>query len=251
NARVTFSVVDPSDRRCARISYSWSITRTDGPGRTSRIDATSPCRAVAPELAKNASYRVSVAGVRAGGEAVTGEQDFHLREFVILSLGDSVASGEGNEGPPPHVWRNAACHRSAAAGPRRAARLLQRVDRHVVVAFVHLACTGAWIDGGSDPPEFVKNHPAVLRSLRLERQIGTEEVALAAKLPRAHTPDLVFLSVGANDIGFGPVIAHCFKWTRCPTRRIPAFRGPRLEKIVADRLDTLAGSFHRLAGNPY
>src|SRR5439155_21184722 len=84
NARVTFSVVDPSDRRCARISYSWSITRTDGPGGTSRIDATSPCRAVAPELAKNASYRVSVAGVRAGGEAVTGEQDFHLREFVIL-----------------------------------------------------------------------------------------------------------------------------------------------------------------------
>lgn len=251
NARAAFSVVDPSDPGCARISYSWSIRRTDGPGDTSRIDGTSACSAIAPELVKNASYRVSVAGVRAGGEAVTGEQDFHLREFVILSLGDSVASGEGNKGPSPEAWRDAACHRSAFAGPRRAARLLQRVDRHVIVAFVHLACTGAWIDGGSDPPKFVKNHPAVLRSLRPERQIGTEEVALAGELPRAQTPDLVFLSVGANDIGFGPIIAHCFIWPRCPRRHIPAVRGPTLAKIVSARLATLAGSFHRLAGNPY
>src|SRR5207247_606145 len=141
-------------------------------------------------------------------------------------------------------------HRSAVAGPRQAARLLQRADRHVVVAFVHLACTGAWINGGGNPPKFVGNHPSVLPSEDLGRQRGRlDEVAQAKELLHGQTPDLVLLSVGANDIGFANIIRRCLTRTRCQTRRVRGYRGT-LEKLVAERLRTLAASFKELADDP-
>jgi lysophospholipase L1-like esterase len=249
-ADVAFSVVDPGDPTCSTSHYDWSIVPLDSGGRVPPIDAEQHCRATASGLPKNGRYRVTVKGKRAG-DPVTGEQDFRLTQFVILSLGDSVASGEGNPGEPPNVWRDSAgCHRSLIAGPRQAARLLQRADRHVVVAFVHLACTGAWIDGGGGPPKFIGNHPSVLPSVDPSRQIGKkDEVAQANELLDGQRPDLVLLSVGANDIGFASIIRRCFKRTRCQTRGVPGFRGS-LADLVKQRLRTLAASYEKLGDNP-
>jgi GDSL-like Lipase/Acylhydrolase family len=245
-ARVTFSIVDPDDPRCGSVEYHWSIRNLDQPHTTSYvIDPLNRCTAAA-ELTKNARYRVEVAGTRPNGASVTGAEEFRLKEFVIVSLGDSVASGEGNPSSGPPYWTDRMeCHRSLVAGPRRAARLLQRAHRHLVVAFVHFACTGAWIDGGVNPPGFLGNHPSLLPVHPPKRERGRPELEqLDTLLGRGRHIDIVLLSVGANDIGFSKILLFCGLRPRCFNRR---FHRMSLNQFVARRLRILESSFRALA----
>jgi hypothetical protein len=110
-----------------------------------------------------------------------------IRRILIVTMGDSIASGEGNPdialgyyydelsrpfdrlyGP---VWANRQCHRSAYSGPAQAANLLQipnwqqaiasvqrtipdkalqgfLYDSHYAVTFLSVACSGAGIKEG-------------------------------------------------------------------------------------------------------
>ena len=66
-----------------------------------------------------------------GGEARLGHQDREVDDLLIASLGDSIASGEGNpdiQGPSRRVGAQA-CHRSSYAGPAQAARWLETAMR--------------------------------------------------------------------------------------------------------------------------
>jgi PKD repeat protein len=122
------------------------------------------------------------------------------KDFVILSIGDSVASGEGNpvtpanladgaqwddppSNVPPYEDLGGACHRSALAGPALAAQ--QIVQQNQNATFVHLACSGATLG-------------AITDQLRHAR----------TRLPRI---DVLVISGGANDVagGFGTVVTTC------------------------------------------
>jgi len=118
--------------------------------------------------------------------------------LVVVSIGDSVASGEGNPVIPtsdePAMWDDVPsdsppydvdgkqCHRSSLAGPALAAAELMQTDD---VTFIHLACSGGTI---SD----------LIDQLWIARSL----------LPRI---DVLIMSGGANDIagGFGNVITSC------------------------------------------
>jgi hypothetical protein len=162
-------------------------------------------------------------------------------DFVILSIGDSVASGEGlpavlyggGPGSEPNqgFWQDPAsnyspaelpipliaednelrvptCHRSPEAGPALAARRVGATNR---VTFVHLACSGAVIVPTFRPTETSEEtrRGFMDRQLRLARQ-------------RLGRIDVLLISGGANNmtfrpklfpeqmrVGFGEVIKRC------------------------------------------
>jgi hypothetical protein len=106
-------------------------------------------------------------------------------------------------------WMNGACHRSLYAYQLRAALALAVQNPHIAVTFLPLACTGATIaDGllngqrsrelvcGPDGAPCPSTTPAQFAQLR----------ALVARTERRRL-DLVFLTIGANDINFAGLVA--------------------------------------------
>jgi hypothetical protein len=155
-------------------------------------------------------------------------------DFVILSIGDSVASGEGSpvvqwtaagmapfQGfwddpgsnyvfPPPltpeQVENARRCHRSRLGGPALAA---QQVGATNPVTFVHYACSGATVTAVRS------DHSDLIQQLRLARK-------------RLDRIDVLLISGGSNNmmfrkkgplgsfngemgLGFGEVITRCLR----------------------------------------
>ena len=146
--------------------------------------------------------------------------------FVIVSIGDSVASGEGSPVVPvnraltfshPAYWSygdikvnsytpasdNAAnaCHGSSWAGPAIAARAIIHDNPSARVTFIHLACSGAQIGSAypnpNDPPK-----PGYA--------VGQLD-HLVTLLPPDKKIDALLITVGADNIdgGFGNVVSAC------------------------------------------
>lgn len=117
-------------------------------------------------------------------------------EGRLVALGDSFSSGEG---VPPFLPGSAlagenTCHRSARAWPLLAARVL-------VYSSKSLACSGARL--------------ADVLEDRAGRREPERRVAQVHRLAGLTGVDLVTLSVGGNDAGFGRVLATCALLPRC------------------------------------
>ena len=111
-------------------------------------------------------------------------------------------------------WLSAACHRSLYGYQLRAALGLAIENPHVAVTFLPLACTGATIDvglfGGQRARELTCGSAAQdACPTSMPGQIG----ALRALLERARRTqadrklDLIFLTIGANDVYFSGLVA--------------------------------------------
>src|SRR5215471_7805707 len=110
-------------------------------------------------------------------------------------------------------WMNAACHRSLYGYQLRAALALAIESPHVAVTFLPLACTGATVADGlingqrsreldcaPDGTRCPATAPAQMTQLRAI-------MARAQRVDPARTLDLVFLTIGANDINFSGLVA--------------------------------------------
>lgn len=102
----------------------------------------------------------------------------HHDRTVYVALGDSYASGEAN---PPFDTEAADCHRSPQAWP-------QLLGARLRWQTVNLACSGATTAALISP---YKGQPAQVEQLA------------------ALDPDVVSVTIGGNDAGFGPVIGLC------------------------------------------
>lgn len=163
-------------------------------------------------------------------------------KFVILSIGDSVASGEGNPSvrhrsglngrniPDWSFWDDAysnyelnpfpfppdekpiwtfPCHRSGWAGPAQAARQLAatKTNPDPDITFIHYACSGATIAPGDTAAGFAQD---AMNQLKIARE-------RLAKFGAGI--DILLISAGANSLygpgansfgnGFGDIIQHC------------------------------------------
>ena len=110
-------------------------------------------------------------------------------------------------------WFNAACHRSLYSYQTRAALALAIQYTHIAVTYLPLACSGATIDDGllgSLPArECLVTKTAMNCAGTVGSQVGELKEALAAAQRRQpdRQLDLLFLSIGANDINFSGLVA--------------------------------------------
>ena len=143
-------------------------------------------------------------------------------DFVILSIGDSVASGEGDPPVPasagvrqPELWgywddpysdypvspfpadeaaewpnQSFPCHRSLLAGPAQAAQQIQATNPNVT--FVHYACSGAKVNAADTAKNTVQDAAGQL-------------IVARKRLPRI---DVLIISAGANDFNDGSDCVH-------------------------------------------
>lgn len=170
-----------------------------------------------------------------GGRAET-TLNADVRNILVLAMGDSYASGEGNPrnveawltqgGPFRPYWDDDACNRSARSAPAQAALALERSSPTTSVTLVDVTCSGA----------------AITRGI-LGRQAGTaaSQVEQALGIVGDRPVDLVTLSVGGNDIGFGSLLQTCALASDCPLARattapLDAFR------TVQTGVQTLTGA---------
>ncbi len=110
-------------------------------------------------------------------------------------------------------WLNTACHRSLYSYQTRAALALAVRFPHIAVTYLPLACTGASIPDGLIGPQRARECAvagnATTCTGRVSGQLAELNAALTAAKRRqpGRQLDLVFLSVGANDIDFSGLVA--------------------------------------------
>jgi hypothetical protein len=168
---------------------------------------------------------------------------------AIVSIGDSVASGEGNPAPSAPRWESRPCHRSATAGQTIAAREVQ--ERHPEIGFLNYACSGASIEKGLLKP-YKGIEPAPFQPGRA--QIDQVRDA-AARAKGSGGLAALMISIGANDAGFSNAVKFCDLVKRCWEKHFnPDFpfapasaRFPTLQEYVNARLAELPERFNRLA----
>ena len=133
-----------------------------------------------------------------------------IRDYLIVSMGDSLASGEGvpdrvgryDKSPKRSaVWKDRQCHRSAESGPARAARHYERSDPKTSVTFLSVACTGAkiqhlydWRYNGIGGPKF-------------EDQF--EVISAVAGSAGKRPIDALLMSAGVNNLEFASIVERC------------------------------------------
>jgi hypothetical protein len=214
--------------------------------------------------------------VEVGGREI-GQADIKVNDILVVGVGDSFASGEGNPDVPVRLsreraadygvsnskldltgyparvgpwkqigdrpfieqnarWLDQACHRSLYSQQLRAALQLAVEDPRRAVTFVGLACSGAEITYGLflryKGNEWVPNPPVLSQiSAAAEAQCGKarsddldlpEAYHLRGRIPelkgglvlrkcpkeRARKIDVVFISIGGNDVGFSRLVAN-------------------------------------------
>jgi hypothetical protein len=139
-----------------------------------------------------------------------------VRNVLVVSLGDSYASGEGNPrnvgawlrrgGTIDPYWDDDACNRSARGAPAQAALELERRSPYTSVTLVYVACSGATVDSG-------------ILGAQTGAGQGSSQIEQAAAIVGAHPVDLVLLSVGGNDVGFTSILQTCALNDDCPLAR--------------------------------
>ncbi len=214
--------------------------------------------------------------VEIGGREIA-QARIAVQDILVVGLGDSFASGEGNPDVPVRFsreraadygkagteadltgyparmgpwkqigdkafieqnarWVDQACHRSLYSQQLRAALQLGVEDPRRAVTFVGLACSGAEITDGLflryKGNEWVPNPPVLSQiSAAAEAQCGRdrsealdlpEAYHLGGRIPQlkgglvlrkcrketARKIDLLFLSIGGNDVGFSRLVAN-------------------------------------------
>jgi hypothetical protein len=180
-------------------------------------------------------YSVKVE-VRDGSNALTGSvtNDVTIQDWLIVSIGDSVGSGEGNPDVPGGAaasWENTQCHRSSFAGSARAALAIEMADPKTSVTFIHLACSGATIDvgllGSYEGQVSGSMLPPQMQQLR--DRIGTREL------------DALLVSIGANDVEFASIVTRCLVRPLCH-EGVPGSAANLFETKIAQ----LPGAYGRL-----
>ncbi len=177
-----------------------------------------------------------------------------VKDYLIVVLGDSFASGEGVPDTGDAVtkgeatWVDKRCHRSAKAGPYLAAQALENSDPKTSVTFISFACSGAtlqrsyagegsgilgeywgieWGDsydaadgevyaGHLNPTQY-NNMQSPLPSQidQLQRAITTLDPAEDEQWPQRRPIDAMVVSAGLNDIFFSNIMATCLLKENC------------------------------------
>ncbi|HEX3337262.1 MAG TPA: Calx-beta domain-containing protein [Jatrophihabitans sp.] len=201
---------------------TWTFS---GAALATPVNVTGTCK-LTQTLPKLGTY--TVAAKLTSDATVNTSQPVTLKDVFIVSVGDSVASGEGDPdtlgpkdlGPFPFYtpkWEDQQCHRSALAGPAQAAIRLEQRDPHTSVTFLHLACSGATIDVGLLGP-YEGIEPKIDGQQLPKKPAQLDD---AVNLAHGRKIDSLFVSIGANNMGFADIVKTCIAVQNCNTAALP------------------------------
>jgi len=204
-------------------AYRWTVTRGDDV--VADTDAVTCRHDVDVPALGDYSVRLTVEDADGRRGSVT--HPVEVRDILVVSLGDSSASGEGNVGP--EGWEDRRCHRSRTSGHALAAAALEADDPTTSVTFLSLACSGAMVSSGVlapymgiDPLTPPADRPDAYESLPLEAQVDAMVRAVCGGRPHwecdgadQRRVDVLLVNAGINELGFGAVVARCAFPTSC------------------------------------
>ena len=272
------------------VECTWSTVPNDSKGKLAPETFLRTCNEpfiIEVPYPEGSEVTVSVGGIELQRASI------QVQDLLIVGMGDSFASGEGNpdvpvkfsrdrdttygdaskeatiDGYPARAgawkqigdkafikgnaqWLDQACHRSLYSHQLRAALQLAIEDPHRAVTYVGLACSGAEITAGLflryKGNEWVPNPPDLSQvSAAAVAQCG-KKAAEAQDLPEAYhnkgaVPelkglvlnkcpvetarkiDLLFLSIGGNDIGFSRLLANAILADQSTLRKLGGWFG--------------------------
>lgn len=189
----------------------------------------------------------AVLEVRSGKRRAASSLTIDVVHHLVVAMGDSYASGEGN---PRNVdawlrepssfdpyWDDDNCRRSVLGGPSRAALALEQSSPRSSVTFVNVTCSGATIDAG------------ILGPMPSSGQTASQ-IELARRVIGNRAIDAVLLSIGGNDVGFGTILETCILRVDCPLVRATSGElriYPTLNDGVQARTAMLPAAFAKVA----
>lgn len=230
-------------------TYTWTIT---GPAGT----RTTPPRALKKKTCKTTvllpegahQFTLTVSG---SGKKATDAVSADVRNILLVAMGDSYASGEGN---PRNVdawlrdgslfssfspyWDSDPCHRSVHGPAAQAALSLEHASPKTSVTLVDVACSGATVASGIIGPQ----RNAGQTQSQIEQVRG---------IVRGRPIDVVAISVGGNDIGFTQVLTACATDQDCAIRPVntPPLRGyPTMQQGIQTLTGALPAAYAQIAG---
>ncbi len=197
-----------------RTTFTWTISNSAG--------FLAVVTGERPELSLQQGVytaRLEVERLRGTTEPAFATTQINVKDVLIASIGDSIASGEGNPVVPGVLglgvtWayspdaamntENANAHRSTVAAPAQFALALQRQDPHEAVTFVSVANSGASIPEGLLGP---------MPSIGDSTDVLPAEIDELRSIIGTHPINALTISVGADDIQFASVVEQLIKNT--------------------------------------
>lgn len=223
--------------------YIWNMVGPGGLTRTATHD-----RCAGTVRLEEGPWTITLKTKRSESEVAVkqGNDKIKVRNHLVVSLGDSYASGEGNPDGTIHVegrpdkpkWMNRDCHRSAKAASALAAVELEQATNKSSVTFIHLACSG-----GTIPKGLIGSYDGAEDDGRSPRP----QLTHARDLVNGQKPDAVVISIGGNDAAFAGIIETCIKWLNC-WRQEADIEGKtgRLHSVSQQLLRRLTGRYAAL-----
>jgi hypothetical protein len=234
---------------------TWTIETAPTPEQT-----TAPCdQPVGRRFPYGTPTTVRVVVQAEGKPPAELTTEVQVRDVLVVGVGDSIASGEGNPDKPIELgdedegfclvrtasnrqyavpsragvsvvrscetdvdeieawektragWMSRACHRSFYGYQMRSALALALDYPQIAVTYVPLGCTGAEVKSGLIGRQLARErrwYGAQRESKYVDGQIAQLESILGSGPSGAfRKPDLIFLTIGANDIGFSGLVA--------------------------------------------
>ncbi len=183
--------------------WKWKVTPPKG--ATVKKEPESGC-APSMKVSDLGTYKVEVTG-KVNGKKVTIKKDVVVKDWLIVGMGDSNGSGEGNA--PFKVER---CNRGIASYQYLTAKYVEEQDPHTTVTFIFASCSGAGVvnlvskDYAGVRPASPPLDPQIDQATWLLAR-GAEGKAGEEKTPRK--VDAAIISIGVNNVAFGPLMETC------------------------------------------
>lgn len=226
--------------------YRWTITPPQGPSTFTPWKSLSPKSCSTTIDLPEGRYGLNLQ-VRSGAKVSRTALAATVENHLVVVLGDSYASGEGNprnveawlagSGAFTPYWDSDTCHRSTRSGPAQAALALENTTERSSVTFVDVSCSGATVDSGI---------------LGAQRGAGQQssQVEQARSIVGDRQVDLVVLSVGGNDVGFTSILGSCALLANCPVSKAmwqPLAKYPTVQDGVQTLTGELTADYARIA----
>ncbi|MFV0368847.1 MAG: hypothetical protein ACK5KM_10330 [Hyphomicrobiaceae bacterium] len=306
------------------VECTWSTVPKDSQGKLAPETFLRTCNEpfiIDVPYPQGSEVAVSVGGVELQRASI------QVQDLLIVGMGDSFASGEGNPDVPVKFsrerdttygdaakegtiggypardgswkqigdkkfmkgnaqWLDQACHRSLYSHQLRAALQLAIEEPHRAVTYVGLACSGAEITAGlflrykgnewvPNPPELSQisaaaaaqcgktaSEPQDLPEAYHNKGAVPELKGLVLNkcpIERSRKIDLLFLSIGGNDIGFSRLLANAILADQSTLRKLGGWFGQVYGLALAEgqlanlgeRYKVLNRAFHYILHIPW